>query len=303
MGESAKGLIFNSVHGSFVDGYGIRTTIFLKGCPLKCIWCCNPEGQSFLPELKVMYERCNGCGRCVTVCPNKALSMKDGVVVVDRNACKGCLKCTDVCYTDALDRFGVWKTAEEVFQEVVKDEKYYASTGGGLTIGGGEATCYPEFVLELIERCHEHNISVAVDTCGFVTGEKNFECLEKADLILFDIKGFDAELHRENTGHSNEVIIKNLRRLNDMRKSIIIRLPLIPKYNDTLERLEEVADFLESLKSVERIDILPMHEYGKMKYEQIGMEYRLRSEAVSKERQENVLEVFRARGLNVQIGG
>ena len=303
MGKSAKGLIFNSVHGSFVDGYGIRTTYFLKGCPLKCTWCCNPEGQSFRPELKVSYDRCNGCERCIPVCPKKALSMRDGIVVVDRDACDGCMECLDVCYTDALDVFGTWKTAEEVFKDVIKDEKYYATTGGGLTIGGGEATCYPEFVMEMIERCHENNISVAVDTCGFITEEENFKCLEAADLILFDIKGLDAELHKRNTGQSNDVILNNLKRLNDLRKSIIIRLPLIPKYNDTLGRLEEVVDFLESLKSVERIDILPMHEYGKIKYEQIGMPYRLQSETISKERQKEILELFRSRGLNAQIGG
>ena len=155
----------------------------------------------------------------------------------------------------------------------------------------------------MIERCNENNISVAVDTCGFITEEENFKCLEAADLILFDIKGLDAELHKRNTGQSNDVILNNLKRLNDLRKSIIIRLPLIPKYNDTLGRLEEVVDFLESLKSVERIDILPMHEYGKIKYEQIGMPYRLQSETISKERQKEILELFRSRGLNAQIGG
>lgn len=303
MRESTKGLIFNSVHGSFVDGYGIRTTIFLKGCPLKCIWCCNPEGQSFTPELKVSYDKCNGCERCISVCTKKALSMQDGVVVVDRELCDGCLKCMDVCYTDALDCFGVWMTAEEVFKDVIKDEKYYASTGGGLTIGGGEATCYPDFVMELIERCHDHNISVAIDTCGFVTEERSFRCLEAADLILFDIKGLDAELHRKNTGKTNDVVLNNLKRLNDMKKPIIIRLPLIPKYNDTMERLEEVIELLESLKSIERIDILPMHEYGKVKYDQIGMPYRLKSEVIPKDRQEEILERFRFRGLNAQIGG
>lgn len=303
MSGAEKGLIFNIIHGSFVDGYGIRTTIFLKGCPLRCVWCCNPEGQSFEADLKVSYNRCNGCGNCIGKCPESALTLRDGIIAVDRDKCTNCFQCIDVCYTDALDRFGTWYTVDEMFKIVAKDEKYYAATGGGLTIGGGEASWYPDFVMGLMEKCHEHGISVAIDTCGHVTDPKGLACLKQADLLLFDIKGLDPELHKRNTGQSNDVILSNLRMLNDLGKSIIIRLPIIPGYNDSKENLEQIADLLVSLQSVERVDILAIHEFGKIKYEQLGMPYKLESRDIPEEGKNALLEFFKSKGLNAQLGG
>ena len=300
---SAKAIVFHIIHGSFVDGYGVRTTVFLKGCPLKCIWCCNPEGQSFQMELKVTREHCNGCGRCLPVCHKHALSLKDGVVAVDRSLCDGCMECVDSCYTEALDSFGKEYTAQEIFEIIRKDEMFYQNTGGGATIGGGECTCYPDFMLELISLCHEANIHVAVDTCGHTTSEKGFEVLKQADLLLFDVKGIDPEAHRKNTGCSNDIILKNLHALSEMRKPMIIRIPVIPGYNDSDEELNAIADLLSTLKSVERVDILPEHEFGKVKYQQLDMPYTLRSQPVSPERQEEIRALFAARGFQAQLGG
>ncbi len=300
---SAEALVFHIIHGSFVDGYGIRTTVFLKGCPLKCIWCCNPEGQSFQPELKVTREHCNGCGNCISTCPKNALSLQDGVVRVDRTACDGCMACVDHCYTDALEPFGVKYTAQEVFEIIKSDEMFYKNTGGGATIGGGECSCYPDFMLELIGLCHEANIHVAVDTCGYTTSPKALEVLRAADLLLFDIKGIDPARHLENTGKSNDVILQNLKLLSDERKPMIIRIPVLPGYNDSDENLTAVADLLSTLKSVERVDILPEHEFGRVKYEQLDMEYKLKPCPVSDERQEEIRAMFEARGFKAQLGG
>ena len=239
---SPTALLFNITKGSFVDGYGIRTTIFLKGCPLKCKWCCNPEGQSFAPELRLLIDRCRGCGKCVPLCPEKALTISDGLVQVDRARCTGCGKCTSACWFDALQIYGRETSAREMFDEIIRDKPFFADSGGGLTIGGGEATCWPDFCLEMIRLCHEAGINVAIDTCGYVIGEKRFSVLEQADLILFDIKGLNDAAHIANTGVSNRVIHENLRRLDALGKSVIIRYPMIPGYN--LDEAEAIADYL-----------------------------------------------------------
>lgn len=300
---SAQALVFHIIHGSFVDGFGIRTTVFLKGCPLKCIWCCNPEGQSFLPELKVTREHCNGCGNCIPACPRGAMSLAGGTVRVNRGLCDGCMKCVDVCYAGALEPFGTKYTAQEVFEIIRSDEMFYKSSGGGVTIGGGECTCYPDFMMELIALCHGADIHVAVDTCGYTTSAKAKEVLKAADLLLFDIKGIDPARHMENTGKSNDVILENLRMLSDLRKPMIIRIPVIPGYNDSDENLNAVADLLSTLNSVERVDILPEHEFGRIKYEQLDMEYRLKPCPVSAERQEAIRAMFESRGFKAQLGG
>jgi len=304
MQEEARGLIFNIVHGSFVDGYGVRTTIFLKGCPLRCLWCCNPEGQSFKPELKVSRDKCNGSGRCIPVCKEGALSLdKEEKIVVDRSKCKQCFECIGVCYTDALDRWGTLYTVDEMFEIVQRDSNYFSASGGGLTIGGGEATWQADFVLGLIKKCHEYQIHVNIDTCGHVSDPKGIECLKEADMLLFDIKGIDPVDHERNTGVKNDVILSNLKMLSDIRKPMIIRLPLIPGYNDSEENLKATAELLSSLKSVERVDIIPLHQFGKVKYDGIGMEYRLESEDIDDERQEELRSFFESYGLKTQIGG
>lgn len=304
MSDEVKGLIFNKVQGSFVDGPGIRTTIFLKGCPLQCKWCCNPEGQSFQPELKVTYAKCNGCRNCLEKCPTGALSLKDSSLVIDRSLCNGCGDCTDSCYTGALEKFGEYYTVDEMFEFIRKDIKFYQSSGGGLTIGGGEATWHPEFVLALIEKCKQNGIHTAVDTCGYVTEPAGIRILQGVDLVLLDLKGMDPKKHVSNTGVCNDVILQNLRMLSDMRKPVIIRLPVIPGYTDSAEELRATAEFLAEMKSIERVDIMPVHHFGKVKYDQIGMEYELDgTEVISEEGKNELKQLFESYGLIAQIGG
>ena len=307
-GVDAKELrapIFNIVHGSFVDGWGTRTTIFLKGCPLTCVWCCNPEGQKTYPELRFTQQDCNGCGKCVAVCPKQAIHMdpEKHLAVVDRSQCDDCLACTKLCETSAMDVFGKYYSVKEIFDCIARDERYFGSDGG-LTIGGGEATYFPDFTLELIRMCHDNYIHVALDTCGFIETENGKKCLEEADLVLFDLKGMDDAQHRINTGVSNQLIHENLRYRDSLGKDIIVRVPIIPGYNASEENLNQTADFLKTLSSVRRVDLLPVHKYGMIKYEQLGMDYAIAdATAYSKEEEAHFLELFRKRGLNVQIGG
>jgi pyruvate formate lyase activating enzyme len=299
----AKGLIFQVIRSSFVDGWGIRTTIFLKGCPLRCIWCCNPEGQQCPQELKVTGEKCNGCGACLDKCEKKAIALTPEGPVIQRNSCDLCLDCVSACVPKALEPFARWYTAQEMFQQIVRDKPFFDASGGGLTIGGGEATLYPEFCLGLIQLCHEQGISVAIDTCGYVTTELGLEVLRQADFLLYDIKGMDEQRHIHNTGVSNRLIHENLRKLDAAGQSFIIRYPAIPGYNADDEELHAAARFLTEIHGVKRVDVIPVHRYGEVKYKQLGRTYELTATAMPPERQEEVRGIFASYGFETQLGG
>lgn len=305
--EENKGLVFHIIHGSFVDGYGIRTTVFLKGCPLRCVWCCNPEGQAVNAELKYTNDLCDGCGRCIDVCDVEAIQMKNvsgkRETDINRKLCMNCLKCIDVCYTGSLDCFGKYYTVDELFDIVKKDELFYRSSGGGVTIGGGEPTFQPEFTMAFVRKCKDNYIHTAIDTCGYTINEEGLKILEEADLLLYDVKGIDNENHKKNTRMSNERILSNLKHLDSVGKPIIIRVPLIPGCTDSDENIQDIAEFLSSLKSVERVDLMGYHEFGSIKYLQLGKEYKLDATALSDERLEEIKTTFEGFGLNVQIGG
>ena len=303
-----KGLIFHIIHGSFVDGYGVRTTIFLKGCPLRCLWCCNSEGQEVNPELKFTDTLCDACGKCIKICPAEAIQLKpgDNKITIDRGLCTDCGKCIETCYTGALGYFGRYMTVDEVFDIVKKDEPFYRASGGGVTVGGGEPTLQPAFTLALIKKLKENYIHTAVDTCGYTSTDKGRQALEEADLLLFDLKIMDPEEHLKITGVSNELILRNLKELDASLKPIIIRIPIIPGYTDTEQNIELIAEFLSRLKSVERVDLLAYHEYGAIKYEQLGRPYKLcglNIQPPSKEHMIEIKDILERYGLNTQLGG
>jgi glycyl-radical enzyme activating protein len=302
-----KGLVFNIIHGSLVDGHGIRTTMFLKGCPLKCLWCCNPEGQSRLPELKYIEEKCTGCGKCLKVCPVSAISIDQArpgsKVNIDRKLCNACGKCVEACPEGAFEMAGRYYTTDELVKIAQSDEIFYRESDGGITIGGGEPTFQAKFTHDLIKKCKENCIPVALDTCGYTLNSDAYKLLEDADLLLFDLKGMDPELHLKATGVSNERILENIKKLSDLGKPIIVRLPIIPGYTDSEAYIEKVSSFLSTLKSVERVDILPYHEYGIIKYKQLGKDYNFNPGKVSQEKLDSIKAVFEAKGLKVQIGG
>ncbi|MCL1896718.1 MAG: glycyl-radical enzyme activating protein [Clostridiales bacterium] len=325
--------VFNIVHGSSIDGWGVRTTVFLKGCPLRCLWCCNPEGQKAEIELKYTEDDCNGCGRCVPACPRGAIRMGDGSgatsmddgpgairmgdgsgairmgdgsgakAIVDRGLCDNCLECTDICYVDALSTFAKLYSVTGLFREVEKDQGYFG-VDGGVTIGGGEATLHPEFTYEFIQKCKKAYIHTALDTCGHINTETGMKCLEEADLVLFDIKGLDPETHKRGTGADNGLILENLRYRDSLEKDIIIRLPLIPGFTDPKENLEREADLIAGMKSVKRIDIIPFHKYAEVKYRQLGWPVPfVFGEDFPQEREQEALDVFLDAGLPAQLGG
>lgn len=301
MSHSQTAMVFHLVHGSFVDGWGIRTTVFLKGCPLRCAWCCNPESQRAQPELQVISEHCSGCGRCLSQCPAGALALADGRVQVDRDKCDGCGACVKSCWPGALAIWGRKRTAEEIFAECLRDREFYAQSGGGVTLSGGEATLWPEFCLEMIQRCHQEGIPAAVDTCGQVETERGLEVLRQADLILFDIKGLDPETHCRNTGVRNELILQNLDRLEAWGKEVIVRYPVIPNRNQ--QEAADIARFLSGLSCVRRVDLIPYHPYGSGKYEQLGRTYALSETSPSETERQQLLALFQSAGLHAQLGG
>lgn len=300
-----KGIVFNIVHGSMVDGYGIRTTVFLKGCPLHCKWCCNPEGQKFDPELRYVETLCKGCMKCIDVCPEGAIQKREAgeTVAIDRDRCTNCMKCIDSCFFGALEKFGEYYTVEELFDIIRRDTAYYKSSGGGVTIGGGEASMHTDFTLALIRKCKENFIHVAVDTCGYTVNETAFQVLSEADLLLYDLKGMDTEKHIRDTGVSNDLILSNLKKLDELNVPTIIRMPLIPGHNDSDEEIEKAAEFLSTLKNLDRVDLMNYHTFGVVKYAQIGKNYELELTPLSPERLDEICAIFARHSIRTQIGG
>lgn len=298
--------VFNLVNGSFVDGPGIRTTIFLKGCRLRCKWCCNPEGQSFQPEMRFLAAHCrSGCSDCVSACPEGAIRRDTGTLKIDRAKCIGCGRCETACFEDALRLFGKWYTPEDLMGRIRREKPYLTRSGGGVTIGGGEATCWSAFCRELIRLCHAEGIHTAIDSCGYPCTEETLSALDAADLVLFDLKGMDSARHQENTGAGNEEILRTFEHLRATNKPVIVRAPLVPGYNDSPEELAALGRLLRESPNVKRVDLMPYHEYGVSKYEEIGLAYPLagKVEPYSQDQVRQLLEFFRAYHPNVQIGG
>ena len=255
------------------NGPGIRTLILFKGCPLRCIWCSTPESQRESVEIAFYPDRCILCGDCIPVCPQNAISASDKTVVINRKLCDNCGRCVTVCHTETIKLLGQEYTIEELVDEVKKDEIIYKHSGGGVTLSGGEPLLEPEFILELLQALKQNEISVGVDTCGFVP-RKNIEyVLPYVDFFLWDIKHMNAEKHVEYTGVSNELILDNLRFVSDNGIPVYLRLPLIPGYNDSQENLRAVCELAKDLSSLVEIDLLPLHHLGKARYVALGRKY------------------------------
>lgn len=264
------GKIFNIQKFCLHDGDGIRTCVFLKGCPLSCIWCHNPESLGKTPVISLDKQKCSLCGRCIPLCP--ARSVEGGALSLDRKLCTACGKCTELCLNDANRLLGKEMTAEEVFAEVMKDKIFYDTSGGGLTITGGEPSYQPRFTLDLLSLGRCKGISLAIETCGSGTREFYEKAADLGTTFLFDIKCLDPERHRQFTGADNAHIMANLRYLMDRGADIIIRLPLIPNCNDTREDIALIADFLKENDGRFRYaEIMPYHTLGTGKAEKIGV--------------------------------
>ncbi|MFW6438320.1 MAG: glycyl-radical enzyme activating protein [Armatimonadota bacterium] len=254
------------------DGPGIRTTVFLKGCPLSCVWCHNPETISPTPEIGYVARKCIGCGECVRVCPQGAHRMENGAHVFERARCVACGACAEVCLGDALTFYGREMTAAEVLTIVLEDRTFYEQSGGGLTLSGGEPLLQADFCAELLGMAKREGLHTAVDTCGAGPWEAFEQVLPLTDLFLYDLKQTDPALHRKYTGADNALILQNLRRLSEAGAAIEIRIPVIPGVNDD-ERFREEADaLLSGLAGIRAVKRLPYNPYARSKHEAVGRE-------------------------------
>ena len=254
-------VIFDIQRNSFVDGPGIRTTVFFKGCNLKCKWCHNPESQNFEKQMMIYKNKCTGCGKCASVCPHHLSS------------CEFCGKCEILCPNDARKVCGKEYTPEEVLKEVIKDKTFYETSNGGVTFSGGECMLQADFLCETLKLCKENGIHTAIDTAGCVSWEHFEKIMPYADMFLYDVKCFDEQKHKEYTGVSNKLILENLKKISDTtNKDIIIRIPVIHGVNDDEKEMGMIAEFLKGIRYTS-VDLLPYHKMGEHKYDALDMAY------------------------------
>jgi len=299
-----NGLIFDIRRFSIHDGPGIRTTVFVKGCPLNCLWCHNPESQKPAFERVVRSERCDDCGACIDACPNKAISRLNYELITDDTLCKFCGKCVEACFSEAREIIGKSESIQNLMLTVEKDRLFYDQSGGGVTISGGEPLMQPQFVGELLGACKRVDIQTALDTSGYASWDM-FDSLRKnVDLFLYDLKLFSDIQHEGYTGVSNRLIHENLNRLSQEGHRIIIRIPVVPGITDTWDNLDKLGELIANLGRVERVDLLPYHNAGAAKYERTGKIYPLSDLATPKEiKMAEIANRLIHFGLKVQIGG
>ena len=269
------GTVFNIQKFSINDGPGIRTTVFLKGCPLSCLWCHNPESK--LARREIMYDakKCIGCARCATVCKNGAHSFDGGMHVYLRADCTACGECCDECVAEAVSAVGEEKTAEAVLQEVMKDKMFYDTSGGGLTISGGEPMMQFDFTYELLRLAKENGLHTCIESCGYSKRENYEKILPLVDIFLFDYKETSPERHKEYTGVSNELILDNLKFIDQMGGKTVLRCPIIPTLNDRDDHFLGIAKTANSLKNIIEINVEPYHPLGSGKSVMLGKDYPL----------------------------
>ncbi|MCQ2754063.1 MAG: glycyl-radical enzyme activating protein [bacterium] len=285
-----KGLISDIKRFAVHDGDGIRTTVFFKGCPLKCVWCHNPEGIDFKPQIAYYSNKCIGCGECVEICPNKAHKLENRVHTFNRDLCVGCGKCADVCLGNALTFYGKSVTVSELMPLLLEDREFYENSGGGVTLSGGECLMQADFCTDLLKQLKKENIHTAVDTCGFVPRAAIDKVIDYTDIFLYDMKAFDRDVHIRCTGQPNDVILDNLKYIDGKNKKTEIRIPFVPQYNDS--QIEKISDFIKTLKNVVRVRVLPYHNYAGSKYESLGIKNALPSNLPDEKQVEQAQNLF-----------
>ncbi len=335
-----RGVVYDIQRFSVSNGTGIRTTVYLKGCTMRCRWCHNPEGVKHYPEVFHYWPRCIDCGKCDDICPADAITLVDKVewggeereietdelqkrvlqqegirlyysikkrvarkIRIQKDKCIGCLKCVEVCPESAFVVVGKFMTVEEVMEEVLSDKVFYKTSGGGMTVSGGEPTAQPEFTLSLLKRAKEEGIHTALDTNGNIEWEFFKELLKYTDLVLYDIKSMDPKTHKDFTGVDNSRILENAKKMAETGVDFHIRFPLIPKINDSKENVEKTAKFAKSL-GAEWVDILPYHAFAGQKYRLFSLDFPFPiGEGYPEEKIKNIREIFESFGLKTTIGG
>jgi len=300
--EAETGTIFDVKHFAVHDGPGIRTTIFLKGCPLRCLWCHSPESQSPRPEVAYYPNLCIGCGACVEACPNGAQTL--GTPKILRELCTGVGRCAEECYAGATVIYGREASVGEMLGEVDKDRLLYETSGGGVTLSGGEPAMQPGFASALLGALKARGYHTALDTCGHAAWRILERVITDADLVLYDLKHMDTLIHRELTGVPSELIQSNLRRVAESGKTLVVRVPVVPGHNDSPENFAAMAGFLGGLQGVEAVELLPYHNLGSPKYVALGREYPLEGlRSPEPEELGELASLLEAEGLRIVIEG
>ncbi len=270
-----KGHVFNILRYAIHDGKGIRTLVFLKGCPLSCIWCANPEGMSFQPKIIYSEQFCIGCEYCLSACNKKALSLTEDGIIIDRKLCDVCGDCVSECYSEALEINCRYISATEVADEVEWDKKFFDIAEGGLTLSGGEPLAQPDFAKEILKICKARGINTAIETCGCYKFESISKVIRYLDFIYFDLKHSDPVKHKEFTGVDNKIILSNLMKLQKYDVDICIRMPIIPTINDDDKTIESFALLIKEMPKVKGVELLPYHRLGINKYQKLDLKYKL----------------------------
>lgn len=288
-----KGIVFDIQNFSLHDGPGVRTTVFLKGCPLRCPWCSNPESQSPVKQIMFYEEKCEECGECKKICPTGAITSGKG--------CIGCGKCVDICQHDARKLAGREMSSEEVIKEVLKDKMFYGETGG-VTCSGGEALMQPEFLLEIFKGCKEKGIHTVLDSTAYCKPDIYKEIMQYVDLAYIDLKCIEPKKHEELTAVKNDWILENIRYMDENQIQFNIRMPIIPGYNDSDQIIDETIQFLSSLKSEYKVWLLPFHAFGKSKYPKVGMKWTMGNlQNLERSALEPMADKFRNAKIDIEI--
>ena len=299
-----KGIIFDIQNYAIYDGPGIRTLIFLKGCPLKCVWCQNPESQKLMPQISYFEEKCLNCESCINACPNNALQLQEGKIVRNEELCTTCGICVEVCPNQVMEMVGKEILVEELVEIALRDKPFFDNSGGGVTISGGEPTMQLKFLLEILKALHEKGINTAIETCGYFNDDIIEDLIEYVDLFLFDIKHIDSLTHKEYTGVPNDKILANFSALHLKIGSerIIPRIPVIPGVNTDEKTIKSIASFLNNLNYNGPVHLMPYNRLAKTKYEKVGMGnlYRDMGE-LSEEDLQNITRLFQQYSFHVVI--
>ena len=295
-----EGIIAGIKRSAVHDGNGLRTTVFFKGCPLKCVWCHNPEGIGFKPEVGFYKEKCIGCGSCAASCKKGAITIKNGKPVTDRTLCDGCMDCTEYCPGDAREAYGIRWQLDALVKKLLQDKVFYQNSNGGVTISGGECLAQPEFAVALAKALYEEGISVDIDTCGAVKQDIFRKIAPYTDTFLYDIKAVDSQVHKRCTGRDNVQILENLRFLCQNGYKVEIRYPYVPGWNDG--ECDAIGSFLAKLPGITKVKVLGYHNFADGKYDALDLPNTLPDVKVLAQDLEQPVSILRSYGLNAING-